>query len=85
LSTIVRILAWLWMAIGFAATALVALTEMGVLRLAVMVEVAMVLAFPWSEAIAFLRLGPWMAVLTMALGVFVNGQILFAVGNVLKD
>lgn len=84
MATLVRAIAWLWMLAGFVATAIIALGRLGMMPGAGMADIALALSFPWSGLIAFLRLGPWTSVLAMAVGIFVNGQILLAAARILE-
>lgn len=84
MSTMIRLTGWVWLMAGLLAVLSVLLGGIGPSH-AVPQGMAPALSLPWSQMIPLLHMSQKMAVALMAIGVFVNAQILFVIANVLKD
>lgn len=84
MSTILRMMGWAWLMAGLLAVGSVVLAGMGS-ELPVPVGLAASLSVPWSWLIPIMGMGHKMELAVMAVGVFINAQILFVIANVLGD
>jgi hypothetical protein len=84
MSKILRMMAWVWLMAGLLAVGSVMLAGIGS-DLPVPTTLAPSLSLPWSWLIPIMGIGSKMAVVVMAVGIFINAQILFVIANVLGD
>ena len=84
MSTMLRMVAWAWMMAGLLAIGSFILARMGT-AFPVPAALATSLSLPWSWLVPFMGVGPKLEVLLMAVGVFINAQILFVIANVIGD
>lgn len=84
MSTVIRMMGWLWLMAGLLAVGSVVLAGMGS-ALPVPVGLATSLSIPWSWLTPMMGMGHRMEVAMMAVGVFINAQILFVIANILGD
>lgn len=83
MSAVLRVAGWAWLFFGWFAVLSLALTRIGS-AVPLPPKLAMLLSQPWSQLIPILSMSQTMALAVMAIGVFINAQILFVIGNVLK-
>ncbi len=83
MSALIRLMGWAWLMAGLIGVGAVALAGMGA-ALPVHEGLGMSLSIPWSLMIPVLNIGHKLELLVMAVGVFINAQILFVIANVLK-
>ncbi len=84
MSTILRLMGWGWLMAGLLAVGSAWMAHLGV-RAPVPQEVAASLSMPWSLMAPLMGLGPKVALLLQAVGIFINAQVLFVIANVLGD
>lgn len=84
MSTMLRMAGWAWLMAGLLAIGSVLLARMGT-AFPVPVGLAPSLSLPWSWLVPVLGIGPKMEVLLLAVGVFINAQVLFVIANVIGD
>lgn len=84
MSTMLRMMAWAWMMAGLLAIGSFLLARMGT-AFPVPAGLATSLSLPWSWLVPMMGIGPKLEVLLLAIGVFINAQILFVIANIFGD
>lgn len=84
MSSVARVLGWIWLLAGMLAVASLAFQRFDI-PLAVPDGAADLLALPWSRLIPMVQPGHGLSLVLTMIGVFVNAQILFITANMLDD
>ncbi len=84
MSAILRLMGWGWLMAGLLAVGSAWMAHMGA-SAPIPQNVAASLSLPWSLTAPLMGLGPKLALVTQAVGIFINAQILFVIANVLGD